>query len=265
MRFSRFVTLTAGRAYQPTTPFRIFFTTFGKKQLHFAMKKHFLTFALTLSTFALLAQNEDYQHVISAQSGVSLFSPFRGTVQGSTAATDTIVSFSSGQMNNFPQLNLGYDYGVVKWFSIGGSMSYNKVGLDLKDVKYNKTENIGDVNLAVSRITIGARALFHYGNANRVDMYSGVRLGVGIWTVKVKSKALDDKLDDVLKEAGGSGIWRSLIGNRVKGSFPMFQAQVVLFGLRGYLTENIGINGELSVGSPYFASIGVNYRFGNPY
>jgi len=229
------------------------------------MKKHFLTFTFAFSTLALLAQNDDYQHVISVQSGVSLFSPFRGTVKSSTAAADTTVSFSSGKMQNFPQLNLAYDYGVKKWFSIGGALSYNKVGLNLKDVIYNKTQNIGDVDLDVSRITLGARALFHYGNADKIDMYSGVRLGVGIWTAKISSNRLDDKLDEVLKEAGGSGIWRSLIGNRVRGSFPMLQAQVVLFGLRGYVTDNIGINGELSVGSPYFASIGVNYRFGNAY
>lgn len=224
------------------------------------MKKYSFLLSLLLFTFGAFAQNEDYKHVISVQSGASLFSPFRGSVTSSQEISDTTVSFSSGKMRNFPQLNVAYDYGVNQWFSIGGAVSYNKVSLDLKDVKYNKTENLGDVNLNVSRVTFGARALFHYGNANRMDMYSGVRLGVGIWTARVSSNSLDNKLDEVLKEAGGSGIWRSLLGNRIKGSFPMFQAQVILFGLRGYITENIGVNGELSVGSPYFASIGINYR-----
>jgi hypothetical protein len=224
------------------------------------MKKYPFLLSLLLFAFSTLAQNEDYKHVISVQSGASLFSPFRGSVTSSQEISDTTVSFSSGKMRNFPQLNVAYDYGVNQWFSIGGAVSYNKVSLDLKDVKYNKTENLGDVNLNVSRVTFGTRALFHYGNANRMDMYSGVRLGVGIWTARVSSNSLDNKLDEVLKEAGGSGIWRSLLGNRIKGSFPMFQAQVILFGLRGYITENIGLNGELSVGSPYFASIGINYR-----
>jgi hypothetical protein len=224
------------------------------------MKKYSFLLSLLLFTFGAFAQNGDYKHVISVQSGASLFSPFRGSVTSSQEISDTTVSFSSGKMRNFPQLNVAYDYGVNQWFSIGGAVSYNKVSLDLKDVKYNKTENLGDVNLNVSRVTFGARALFHYGNANRMDMYSGVRLGVGIWTARVSSNSLDNKLDEVLKEAGGSGIWRSLLGNRIKGSFPMFQAQVILFGLRGYITENIGVNGELSVGSPYFASIGINYR-----
>jgi hypothetical protein len=41
----------------------------------------------------------------------------------------------------------------------------------------------------------------------------------------------------------------------------MPQVQLIAFGLRGYLTENIGLNGELALGSPYFASVGINFRF----
>jgi len=224
------------------------------------MKTHFLSLLLFPCAFCAFSQNEDYKHVISVQSGASLFSPFRGTITGSQNSSDTTVSFSSGKASNFPQLNIAYDYGVNPWFSIGGAVSYNKVSMDLKDVKYNKTENLGDVTLGVSRVTIGARALFHYGNANRIDMYSGVRLGIGIWGVTASSNSVDKRLDDVFKEAGGGGIWRTLLGNKLGGGFAMPQVQLIAFGLRGYLTENLGINGELSVGSPYFASIGINYR-----
>ncbi|WP_428656766.1 hypothetical protein [Runella sp.] len=229
------------------------------------MRKRFLSAVLIFITFGVFAQNDDYQHVISVQSGVSLFSPFRGKITSSQEASDTTVSFSSGKAYNFPQINVAYDHGINRWFSIGGAVSYNKVSLDLKDVVYNKKENLGDVKLNVSRVTIGARALFHYGNANRLDMYSGVRLGIGIWGVNASSSSVDNKLDEVFKEAGGSGIWRTVIGNKLGGGFVLPQVQVILFGLRGYITENIGINGELSAGSPYFASIGLNYRFGSGY
>lgn len=227
------------------------------------MKKNFFFFIFLLTSLVTLAQNEDYKHVVSVQSGVSLFSPFRGTVKSSQESSDTTVAFSSGKATNFPQLNFAYDYGVNQWFSIGGAVSYNKASLDLKDVVYNKTEKLGDIKLGISRMTIGARALFHYGNANRMDMYSGVRLGVGIWAVNANSSSLDNKIDDVFKEAGGGGIWRSILGNKLGGGFAMPQVQVILFGLRGYITENLGINGELAVGSPYFASIGLNYRIGS--
>ncbi|MFN8345878.1 MAG: hypothetical protein U0X91_12775 [Spirosomataceae bacterium] len=226
------------------------------------MKKYVFFLTFSLFAFCSAAQNEEYRNVISVQSGVSLFSPFRGTLTASQESSDTTVSFSSGTARNFPQLNLAYDYGVNQWFSIGGAVSYNKVSLDLNDVKYKKTENLGNVTLGVSRVTLGARALFHYGNANRIDMYSGVRLGIGIWAVSANSSLADSKLDEVFKEAGGGGIWRTLLGNKLGGGFAMPQVQLIAFGLRGYITENIGLNGELALGSPYFLSAGINFRFG---
>ncbi len=229
------------------------------------MKTSLFSVSFILFACVAFAQNEEYKNVISVQSGMSLFSPFRGTVTGSQNASDTTVSFSSGKANNFPQINVSYDHGINRWFSIGGAVSYNKVSLDLKDVVYNKKENLGDVKFNASRLTIGARALFHYGNTGRLDMYSGVRLGVGIWGVNASSNSLDSRLDEVFKEVGGGGIWRSVLGNKVRGGFALPQVQVILFGLRGYITENIGINGELAAGSPYFASIGLNYRFGGGY
>lgn len=224
------------------------------------MNKTLLLWGILAISTPLLAQNEDYRHVVSAQSGVSLFSFFRGNLQGSTI--DTTVRFSSGRASNFPQLQVAYDYGITKWFSIGGAVSYNKVTTTLNDVTYNRTENLGNVSLGVSRLTLGARALFHYGNANRIDMYSGVRLGVGIWGVNVSSSIVNDRIDPLLRSVGGSGLWRRILGRDVGVGWAALQAQLIAFGLRGYVGERIGINGELGLGSPYFMSLGVNYRLG---
>ena len=227
-----------------------------------AMKFFFLAVGFTSFTLGASAQNEDYKHVVSVQSGVSLFSFFRGNIKGSTQSSDTTVAFSSGQASTFPQLNFAYDHGINHWFSVGGAVSFNKSTLQLNDVIYKKTENLGNVTLGISRLTIGARALFHYGNANRIDMYSGVRLGIGIWGVSGSSSAVNDKMDEIFKEAGGGGLWRGIIGNKLGAGFAMPQVQVIVFGLRGYVTERIGLNGELGFGSPYFASVGINYRIG---
>ena len=229
------------------------------------MKKSFLVASLVACSLGASAQNEDYKHVVSVQSGVSLFSFFRGNITGSTQSSDTTVAFSSGRASTTPQINLAYDYGINHWFSVGGAVSFNKSSLQLNDVVYKKTENLGNVTLGVSRLTIGARALFHYGNADRIDMYSGVRLGIGIWGVSGSSSAVDGKMDEIFKEAGGGGLWRGIIGNKVGAGFAMPQVQVIVFGLRGYVTERIGLNGELGFGSPYFASIGINYRIGGSY
>jgi hypothetical protein len=44
----------------------------------------------------------------------------------------------------------------------------------------------------------------------------------------------------------------------VKGS--MFAPQLVLFGFRGYLVENFGLNFELAIGAPHYASMGLVYK-----
>lgn len=91
-------------------------------------------------------------------------------------------------------------------------------------------------------------------------MCSGVRLGIG--GVCGGSSAIDGKMDEIFKEAGGRGLWRSIIGDKVVAGFVRPQVQVIVFGLRSYITERIGLNEELGFGSPYFASIGLNYRIG---
>ncbi len=229
------------------------------------MKKYFIIFFVVLCGIKSYTQNEDYPHVISVQTGASLFTPFRGSLKGSTEAADTLVSFSSANIHKHPQINISYDYALKTWFSIGGSASYNHIVADLQNVQYNKAENLGSFSLGITRLTFGARALFHYANTDRIDVYSGVRLGFGIWTANAGASAassLDGKIGIVAKEVGGGGLWRTVLGSKIRGSFVMPQVQLILFGMRGYITEHIGINGELSVGSPYFASIGINYRFG---
>jgi hypothetical protein len=225
------------------------------------LESFFLQFViLQFLTLAAVAQNDDYRHVVSAQSGVSLFSFFRGNLQGSSI--DTTVRFSSGTARNVPQIQVAYDYSITKWFSVGAAVSFNKVNTTLNNVTYQRTQNLGNLTLGVSRTTIGVRALFHYANANRLDMYSGVRVGAGIWSVGINSSLADDKIDPILRSVGGSGLWRRVLGRNLGVGWAAVQAQLIAFGLRGYVTEQIGINGELSLGSPYFMSLGLNYRLG---
>lgn len=37
-------------------------------------------------------------------------------------------------------------------------------------------------------------------------MYSGVRLGIRIWDFSGSSSAIDGKMDEIFKEAGGEGL-----------------------------------------------------------
>jgi hypothetical protein len=72
-------------------------------------------------------------------------------------------------------------------------------------------------------------------------MYSGLRIGYTNWNFSTTTT--DPNFDGAESFNGGK---------------PAFQ--VILFGIRGYITENIGLNTELAVGGPHFFSAGLNVR-----
>jgi len=187
-----------------------------------------LAVALMFATnFKLSAQNQDYPSTISLNGGFSLVG----------AMFKTLEVQDGFKSNSYPALQLTYDHYVTKWFSMGGAASVQSMGYS-----YNYIDQVsGDetnVSVDVNRINIALRPLFHYGNSGKIDMYSGLRLGYTLWNIK----ATVDDYDDA-------------------GLANSFAPQLILFGMRGYFTENIGANFELAVGSPHYFSLGLNYRF----
>jgi hypothetical protein len=56
---------------------------------------------------------------------------------------------------------------------------------------------------------------------------------------------------------------RKRLLNNVGASAGFFapQVQFVPLGVRGYINDHIGLGAELALGSPYYLSGNVNYRF----
>lgn len=215
------------------------------------MKKQIITLALICASFSIFAQNEDYRGVLSVNAGSNAFTLLKGVI---TDAAET--SGSTVDMKATPSFALSYDYGVKKWFSIGGQASFNSMSFDAKDLEVTKDDGTvltGDVVFKATRIPVLARMLFHYGNAGKFDMYSGISLGASIWTGSVDG-------DGTIVEEIENGAETSLRGVKSSGVLPT--GQITLFGLRGYVTENIGIGFETAIGAPYFASLQLNYRLG---
>ena len=212
------------------------------------MKKQFLLFVavfVVLST-TLNAQNLDYKGVASFNVGYSLFNAL-----GKSIVTDGSNSLDLNKVTTTPTLQVAYDYGFGKVFSLGGAVSYNAANGDIRDFVFEDASgkiSTANYTFKVSRITAGLRALFHYGNAGKIDMYSGIRLGVGIWNNKFTSTNPAFKAEDELARLRN-------------GVAP--QVQVIPFGLRGYVTDNIGIGFETAIGSPYMACLQLTYRMGS--
>ncbi|MEM1327921.1 MAG: hypothetical protein AAGI23_18325 [Bacteroidota bacterium] len=215
----------------------------------------FLAAFLFLST-TFFAQNLEYRNVISANLGFSTV----GTVidlldgnnlaefDGNTDDIDIIDGFFTGR--SAPALQASYDYGINKWFSVGGGISFQNLEFNIRDLTYfdnetSSTTNLSSLNLETSRINITARILFHYGNAKKVDMYSGLRLGVTNWLTTIQ--ASDPSVESDLEQ-----------------DIPFFgivpTGQLIPFAFRAYFNENLGFNFETGLGAPHFLAIGLNYR-----
>jgi hypothetical protein len=190
-------------------------------------------FAISLALHGF-SQNEDYKSTICVNAGFSLVgSLLNASNTLNSAATEDPKSTS------IPALQVTYDYGVANWFSMGAAFSYQMMKSDVTGYDQSTTYKYTD---KINRMNVAVRMLFHYANANKVDLYSGVRLGLTNWSFST------DNNDDTYNV----GDYWDLKNN--------FAPQLVLFGIRGYFTDHLGLNSELCVGAPHFFSVGLSYR-----
>ena len=206
------------------------------------MQKYLLLTAMfVLAIFTTTqAQNLDHRSTISVAAGANLFQLVDRVL--STDETNTFTAKST------PSFVVSYDYAVKKWFSIGGSASFNGFTMkadDYTDFYDDGTPYTADIDLKYNRITAAVRPLFHYGNGGRIDMYSGFRVGLKIRNIDFSTT------DPQLQAEEVSNFFRTGVGANF---------QFIPFGLRGYVTEHIGLGFELSMGAPHYAAFQLNYR-----
>ncbi len=183
---------------------------------------------LILLTINLNAQNQDYKSTITAGVGFSAVSIIFNAIS---------TSYGSFKYESAPALQVSYDYLISDIISAGVAVSNQNMSYEYN--YYDATTNT-DIfaDVTASRTNIALRGLAHYGKQTDFDLYSGLRLGYTIWS-------FDANVQDY--DTGGIG--------------SMFAPQLILFGARGYFTEHIGANAELSIGSPHYLSFGLNARF----
>ncbi len=197
------------------------------------MKKSFIIiFTVTIFAFQTNIYGQNLKSTVSMNAGISLAGTLikTGIYLLDGYNENDIVDYKS-----IPVINGAYDYMINDWLSAGIAGGYQSFDFTFQE---------GDINL--SRMNIAARALFHYGKSDKLDMYSGIRLGATIWNSEMIWNTSDPTLE-------------SFFNDEYVGSF--FRTQLVAFGIRGYFTDNIGANIEFAIGSPYYLSGGVNFRF----
>ena len=137
------------------------------------------------------------------------------------------------------------DYGYGEHISIGIGGGYQSVSQNIKNYTYidaNGNETTSNFKYEISRLNVGLRALFHYGNG-KVDAYSGGKIGLTYYSVDVETQNVDNP--SWLRTGG-----------------PGFALQLIPVGVRAYVSNNIGIFIETGIGAPCFISGGICLGFG---
>lgn len=196
------------------------------------MKKFSIIFAavavFSFSNLNLFAQN--YKSTISVDAGASMVVTFYKAYVYTQENTSDNYDYSS-----LPVMQVTYDYMITDWLSAGVAGSYQQ---------FKFTVPNEDILINIKRSNIALRGLFHYGKLDRIDMYSGIRLGFTFWNSDIDP---DDPTIYIIEDS--------------KYSDFTFSPQLIAFGIRGYFTDNIGAHIELAIGSPYFLAGGINFRF----
>jgi len=205
------------------------------------MKKFILFSLFSCITFLQsFAQNKEYRHTGSVSAGMSLTGTFIKLFENP----------ESGDLDikRTPALQVSYDYGIQKFFSIGVAVAYQKFNVDGKDfIEFDEEGNVQtvDFNGDYSRLNVAIRPLFHYANNDKLDLYSGFRFGF----LNNNFTYTDTTFEDLnLKDIELNNIKRLTFG-------------ITAFGLRYYVTNNIGAGFEINIGAPYATVFNINARF----
>jgi hypothetical protein len=136
--------------------------------------------------------------------------------------------------------NFTTDINLKGILSFGAGLTYQSLTDDPKNERVVITETE-----KISRWNISGRFLGHFSSSLKNDAYVGVRLGISSWT------------DQILSYTATS-----------VNSFPVQTMPAenetlsyqLLIGFRRFVTDNIGVQAEAGVGSPYILEGGLTLR-----
>ncbi|MDB4162031.1 porin family protein [Bacteroidia bacterium] len=199
------------------------------------MKK--FIFALSMIGFMFNANAQDSEGASVATVGLG-YSFFNNIIKSS------LETYSDVKVKSVPTIALTYDLALTDNFSIGVAGAFQNVSGEFTNeyIDQNLDFQTEIATTKVSRLNIALRPLFHYGDGDRLDLYSGIRVGYLIRNVETETS---DELLNVLDE---------LDGNR-------FALGLVPFGMRYFFTDNLGVNMDLQIGTPYVVSGGIAFTF----
>ena len=113
-------------------------------------------------------------------------------------------------------------------------------------------------SVSAIKANLGLSATLFFMCSKTFNLFSGARAGISIWRYRAQAN-FDYYIENYL------GPFAGIVSKYVpsEGSFtnslPSFQ--ITLLGASVYPVKNLGVYGELAIGSPYWFNAGLSYRF----
>lgn len=201
--------------------------------------------AITISLICVSAfsqQSKLYRSTISNDLGMSYIG-----LGFNIISKRTIDSIGSFELRARPMWQGSYHYSIKKWFSLGLAVSSQQMSGTIYDFTYKNNDVLEylDINFSVRRSKFGLTPMFHYGNFQKLDMYSGFNFGYLLTKVTINAEIPGVRAQD---------LFSFRIGSRVS-------MQMLFYGIRYYVTKNFGVHAEIGLGAPFFGSAGIQVRF----
>jgi len=197
------------------------------------------TFISTLVICSLLINNklasaQNHQGDLCVNAGVGSSTIFLLLDALQSNQTNASISYAIT-----PAYNLMADQALGNVVSLGLAIGYQADIITTRDYANTQTGYYETVTENLSRLNVGMRVLFHFTHGDHFDAYSGLRIGLSHWN--------DDNNANDPNYA------------LVKGNlnFPSFQ---LLYGMKFYFTDDVGLHLELALGTPYFIEGGLSFK-----
>lgn len=211
------------------------------------MKKSILTLILLITSMVILtpnanAQRESGESVITVDAGFSVVAGLIKAVFNGETITDSAQTGSfTGKVSGGPAIVFGYDYGLSERWSIGALVSTQGFNGNANWTYIENNKLVRDeFDFTLRRSNFSISPKIHYGS-DKVDLYTGLRVGYLLWTSKINSADPNfDELDEFAK-GGRPTIGLTAIGGRI------------------YATDELAVHFELNLGAPNILGLGLSY------
>ncbi len=134
------------------------------------------------------------------------------------------------------------------------------IGIATGFQRFSVTGNIDTLQGTVSamKANLGLSATLFYLQKKGFNLYTGARAGVTLWHLRAQAN-FDYYVKNYL------GPFAPIVSKYVPsdGSFNVttMLLQITLLGMSVYPVKNVGMYGEIALGSPYWFNLGLSYRF----